>query len=153
IIAWDRSVEDAKQAGYKPSTDGFQLKGIVPHDGYDAKTVFTAPVLRKLVTGDFEYRADAGKTVQLSDTENTSNVSHFSKIIANEVTKIINVPVMSNTESNGIAGCLYNVTLPNIDNWRRFTQAYGFGAAAIAEVYADPHVGNKVVFNLMDGLV
>ena len=60
---------------------------------------------------------------------------------------------MSNTEANGIAGCLYNVTIPNVDNWRRFTQGIGFGAAAIAELYADPTVGKKVVFNLMDGLV
>jgi uncharacterized protein (DUF362 family) len=73
--------------------------------------------------------------------------------MANEVTKIINVPVMSNTEANGIAGCLYNVTIPNIDNWRRFTQGSGFGAAAIAELYLDPNVGKKVVFNLMDGLM
>ena len=114
---------------------------------------FTAPVLGKLVWGDFEYHGDLVKTVPLSDTENTSDVSHFSKIIANDVTKIINVPVMSNTEANGIAGCLYNITIPNVDNWRRFTQGIGFGAAAIAELYADPTVGKKVVFNLMDGLV
>jgi uncharacterized protein (DUF362 family) len=69
------------------------------------------------------------------------------------VTKIINVPVMSNTEMNGIAGCLYNVTIPNIDNWRRFSQGSGFGAASIAEIYSHPLVGPKVVLNLVDGLV
>jgi hypothetical protein len=153
IVVWDRSLEGVKQAGYDPASDGYQLRNIPPRDGYDAKAIFTAPVLGKLIWGDLEYRADPGVTVPLSDTENTSNVSHFSKIIANEVTKIINVPVMSNTEVNGIAGCLYNVTIPNVDNWRRFTQGYGFGAAAIAELYADPTVGKKVVFNLMDGLV
>lgn len=153
IIVWDRTWGGMKEAGYNPAADGYQLRAVPPADGYDAKAVFTAPMLGKLVWGDLEYRAEAGKTVPLSDTENTSNVSHFSKILANEVTKIINVPVMSNTEANGIAGCLYNVTIPNIDNWRRFTQGYGFGAAAIAELYADPHVGRKVVFNLMDGLM
>ena len=153
IIVWDKSTEGVKQAGYSSVTASYQLRNIPPRDGYDMKAVFTAPVLGKLVWGDFEYQAEPGKTVPLSDTENTSNVSHFSKIIANEVTKIINVPVMSNTEANGIAGCLYNVTIPNIDNWRRFTQGYGFGAAAIAELYFDPHVGKKVVFNLMDGLM
>ena len=56
----------------------------------------------------------------LSETENTSSVSHFSKIVANEVTKIINLPVLSDNVRNGVAGCLYNVTIPNIDNWRRF---------------------------------
>ena len=153
IIVWDRSLEGVKQAGYDRASDGYQLRSIPPRDGYDPKAIFTAPVLGKLIWGDFEYRADPGKTVPLPDNENTSNISHFSKIIANEVTKIINVPVMSNTEANGIAGCLYNVTIPNVDNWRRFNQGLGFGAAAIAELYADETVGKKVVFNLMDGLV
>ena len=152
IIVWDRLWGGMKEAGYNPTVDGYQLRAVPPADGYDPKAVFTAPVLGKLVWGDLEYRVE-GKTVPLPDDENTSNVSHFSKILANEVTKIINVPVMSNTEANGIAGCLYNVTIPNIDNWRRFTQGYGFGAAGIAELYADPNVGRKVVFNLMDGLV
>lgn len=153
IIVWDKSLEGAKEAGYSQASDGYQLKSIPAREGYDAKAMFSAPVLGKLVWGDFEYRAEPGKTVPLSDNENTSNVSHFSKIVANEVTKIINVPVMSNTEANGIAGCLYNVTIPNVDNWRRFTQGIGFGAASIAELYADEHIGRKVVFNLMDGLV
>jgi hypothetical protein len=60
---------------------------------------------------------------------------------------------MSVAETNGIAGCLYNVTIPNIDNWRRFSQGSPFGAASLADIYADPIVGKKVVINLMDGLV
>ena len=59
----------------------------------------------------------------LSDTENTSNVSDFSKIVSTQVDKVINVPVMSISETNGIAGCIYNMTIPNIDNWRRFARA------------------------------
>jgi hypothetical protein len=141
-----------KEAGYNPAVDGYQLRAVPPADGYDAKAIFTAPLLGKLVWGDLEYKVQ-GKTVPLPDDENTSNVSHFSKILANEVTKIINVPVMSSTEANGIAGCLYNVTIPNIDNWRRFTAGYGFAANGLAELYADPTIGKKVVFNLMDGLV
>src|SRR5437867_6620917 len=89
----------------------------------------------------------------LSDTENTSNVSHFSKIISGEVDKVINVPVMSVSESNGIAGCIYNMTIPNIDNWRRFAQGSRFGAESLAEIYSSPFIAKKVVLNLMDGLI
>jgi len=153
IIVWDRSLGGIKEAGYRPDSEGYQLKTVAPRDGYDPKATFSAPLLGKLVWGDFEYKAEPGKSVPLSDTQNTSNISHFSRIIANEVTKIINVPVMSNTEMNGIAGCLYNVTIPNVDNWRRFAQSTGFGAASIAEIYSHPLVGKKVVLNLMDGLV
>jgi uncharacterized protein (DUF362 family) len=107
----------------------------------------------KLVWGDFEYVGDTGKMPLLADAEATSNVSHFSKIISGEVDKIINVPVMSVSETNGIAGCIYNMTIPNIDNWRRFAQGSRFGAESLAEIYANSLIANKVVFNLMDGLI
>src|SRR6266436_8474181 len=153
IIVWDRSLGGVKEAGYRPSVDGYQLKAIAPRDGYDPKAVLSAPLLGKLIWGDLEYFGDVGKMPMLSDTENTSNVSHFSKIISSEVDKIINVPVMSISETNGIAGCIYNMTIPNIDNWRRFAQGSRFGAESLAELYNDPLIAKKVVFNLMDGLV
>ncbi len=89
----------------------------------------------------------------LSDTKNTSNVSHFCKIVSTDVNKVINVPVMSNSTTNGIAGCLYNMTVPNIDNWRRFAQGTPFGAKSIAMIYSNPVISQKVVFNIMDGLL
>ncbi len=153
IIVWDRSLGGIKEAGYRPDGEGYQLRSIPPREGYEVKAALSAPLLGKLIWGDLEYRGDLGKAVPLSDTENTSNVSHFSKIMANEVTKIINVPVMSISETNGVAGCLYNVTIPDIDNWRRFSQASPFGSASIADIYANPIVGKKVVLNIMDGLV
>src|SRR6266480_1790793 len=153
IVVWDRSLGGIKDAGYQPGNEGYQLKAIAPRDGYDPKAVLSAPLLGKLVWGDFDYRADKVKMPILSDTENTSNVSHFSRIVSTEVTKIINVPVMSSSEMNGIAGCLYNVTIPNIDNWRRFSQGSRFGAEGLAEIYSNPLIAKKVVFNLMDGLV
>ncbi len=152
IIVWDRSLQKTKEAGYKAGADGFQLKSITPRDGYDVKATFTAPLLGNLVWGDVDYISDGGKSVPLSDTENTSNTSHFARVLVNDVTKVINVPVMSNSTTNGIAGCLYNMTIPNVDNWRRFAQGTGFGAESIAIIYANPVISQKVVFNLMDGL-
>ncbi|HWY52702.1 MAG TPA: DUF362 domain-containing protein [Chthoniobacterales bacterium] len=151
IVVWDRSLEGTKGAGYKKA-DGFDLKAIAPLNGYDPKATLTAPLLGKLVWGDVDYISDRGKSEPLSDTENTSSVSHFSRIISSEVTKIINVPVMSNSTTNGIAGCLYNMTVPNIDNWRRFAQGTGFGAESVAIIYANPVISQKVVLNVMDGL-
>ena len=153
IIVWDRSLGGIKEAGYHPAADGYQLKAIAPHDGYDAKAVVSAPLVGKLVWGDFEYVGDLGKMPLFADAEATSNVSHFSKIISGEVDKVINVPVMSVSETNGIAGCIYNMTIPNIDNWRRFAQGSRFGAESLAEIYANPLISKKVVFNLMDGLL
>ena len=153
IIVWDRSLGGIKGAGYRPGVDGYRLQAIAPRDGYDAKTVLSAPLIGKLVWGDFDYTGDITKVPFLSDTENTSNVSHVSKILSSDVTKIINVPVMSVSETNGIAGCIYNMTIPNIDNWRRFAQGSRFGAESLAEIYSNPLIAKKVVFNLMDGLI
>jgi len=153
IVVWDRSLGGIKEAGYRPSVDGYQVKAIAPHDGYDAKAVQSAPVVGKLVWGDFEYVGDTGKMPLFADTDATSNVSHFSKIISSDVDKVINVPVMSVSETNGIAGCIYNMTIPNIDNWRRFAQGSRFGAGSLAEIYGNSLIAKKVVFNLMDGLI
>jgi uncharacterized protein (DUF362 family) len=153
IIVWDRSLGGIKEAGYRPGSDGYQLRSIAPHDGYDAKAVLSAPLAGKLIWGDFEYVGDTEKMPLLADAEATSNVSHFSKIISSEVDKVINVPVMSVSETNGIAGCIYNMTIPNIDNWRRFAQGSRFGAESLAEIYGNPLIAKKVVFNLMDGLI
>ena len=153
IIVWDRSLGGIKDAGYQPAVDGYQLKAIPPRDGYDPKAAVSAPLLGKLIWGDLDYRSDKVKMPILSDTENTSNISHFSRVLSTEVTKIINVPVMSSSETNGIAGCLYNMTIPNIDNWRRFAQGSRFGAESLAEIYSNPVIARKVVFNLMDGLI
>jgi uncharacterized protein (DUF362 family) len=151
IIVWDRSLGGIKEAGYRAGIDGYQLEAIMPRDGYDAKAVLTAPLTGQLIWGDLDYLGDARK--MLSNIENTSNVSHFSKILSSEVSKIINVPVMSISETNGIAGCIYNMTIPNVDNWRRFAQGSRFGEDSLAEIYANPLIAKKVVFNLMDGLI
>ncbi len=153
IIVWDRSLGGIADAGYRMKAEGYQLRSIAPREGYDPKAVFSAPLLGKLVWGDLDFRADRGKVPLLSDTENTSDESHFCRIVATDVTKIINVPVMSDSATNGIAGCLYNVTVPNVDNWRRFAQSNGFAASGIPEVYTNPVLAGKVVLNLMDGLI
>ena len=153
IIVWDRSVGGIKEAGYRPGIDGYQIKAIAPHDGYDAKAMLSAPLVGKLVWGDFEFVGDTGKMPLFSAVDATSNISHFSKLISSEVDKVINVPVMSVSETNGIAGCIYNMTIPNIDNWRRFAQGSRFGAGSLAEIYANNLIAKKVVFNLMDGLI
>jgi hypothetical protein len=152
IVVWDRSLGGIKDAGYRPDSEGYQMKSIAPRDGYDPKVVFNAPLSGKLIWGDLEFRSDRGTIPLMSEQEALSDDSHFARILTGEVTKIINVPVMSDSATCGIAGCLYNMTIPNIDNWRRFTSSR-WGNTAIAEIYGMPIVRSKVVLNIMDGLV
>jgi len=148
IIVWDRSLAGAAAAGYRG--EGYRLVSIAPREGYDPKRVISAPMMGKLIWGDVDY--EPMPVALLPDTENTSSLSHVARVLG-EVTKVINVPVMTDSETNGIAGCIFNMTVPNVDNWRRFTQPEPFGASTLGEIYSDPGIGGKVVLNIVDGLV
>ena len=151
IVVWDRQISGVNEAGYR--AEGYQMLSVEPTHGYDEKATFSGALLGQLVWGDLKYVPRVGENPIEADSQNTSSVSHFAKILSSRVTKIINVPVMSDHAAAGLAGCLYNVTLPNIDNWRRFTQYGRISAGGIAEVYADPMIRGKVVLNVMDGLI
>jgi hypothetical protein len=151
IIVWDRQLEGAKDAGYRAGQ--YQLASVDPRTGYDPTAVITAPLLGKLIWGDLSYVPHLGANPIAAEKENTSNESHIAKILTQQVTKVINVPTMSDSAAAGLGGCIYNMTLPNIDNYRRFSQ-YGMASASgIAQVYAEPVIAKKVVLNIMDGLI
>ena len=164
------------------STLPVAVEGIEPKLGYDPKETYTAPYLGKLMWGDllfkgnsipadFELRADdsfadplsKGSAAPTPDArssaakaladQNLSNASHYSNILSRRVTKIVNVPIFSDNYFAGLGGALYNVTIPNIDNWRRLVAAPRYGSTAIPELYSDPRLGGKIVLNIMDGLV
>ena len=140
IIVWDRELDGIKEAGYRPDAEGYQLISIVPRDGYDAKGDGHCAAAGETGLGrsrlQVPIEAKYPLAFRYAKTQATAVIlPHPDRA---EVTKIINVPVMSDSEMNGIAGCLYNVTIPNIDNWRRFRRFGAFGASSIAELYSRP---------------
>ena len=94
--------------------------------------------------------ANAKKTLR---DVNLSSDSHYCTILSRRVTKVVNVPVYADNLYAGIAGALYNITIPNVDNWRRLVSAPHYGVSAIPEMYSDADVGGKVVLNIADGLI
>ena len=151
IVIWDRQLIGTKEAGY--GNLGYRLSSIEPRTGYDPTAVISAPLAGKLIWGDVRYVPHLGANPIAPEKENTSAESHLAKILTQQVTKVINVPVMSDSSGTGVAGCLYNMTLPNIDNWRRFTQYDYASGIGIAQVYAEPFIAQKVVLHIMDGLL
>ncbi|MBV9657825.1 MAG: DUF362 domain-containing protein [Verrucomicrobia bacterium] len=93
------------------------------------------------------HRAPAAAPDNLSDT------SHLCNILSKRVTKIINLPTLCDSVFAGVAGALYNVTIPDIDNWRRLSGEPRWGNPYIVDLYSDPRVGGRVVLNIMDGLI
>jgi uncharacterized protein (DUF362 family) len=144
IIVWDRA--DMAEAGFNKGSGAYLVRSVEPFSGYDLKAVVSAPMEGKLIWGDGLFlRRNPGETGR----DQFSNESHWSTILEG-VTKIINVPVFSSSEDCGIAGCLYNVTVPNLDNWRRFLQTSN---PYLCDLYRDENVAPKVVLNVLDSLI
>lgn len=149
VIVWDRT--GLATAGYVNRPGGYQVKSIEPAQGYDPEAVISSGMLGKLIWGDLEFSKKPAeqKGIVPIERDQLSQDSHLCKILSHSVTKIINVPVLSTSEECGMAGCLYNATVPNVDNWRRF----GGNDSFICDLYGDERIGKKVVINIMDGLI
>ncbi|MDX6766424.1 MAG: DUF362 domain-containing protein [Candidatus Methylacidiphilales bacterium] len=82
-----------------------------------------------------------------------SNRSYFARILTRDVTKIINLPVLSDHDRIGLSGCLSSLTLGSIDNQRRFLNDSQAAAEAIADLYSNELISKKTILHVMDGLV
>ena len=152
VIVWDRDASELRAAGYLAQRGSYQVRGVAPITGYDRTAPVSAPTLGKLIWGDLLFqspRTHGGKRV--AEADQLSSTSHVASVVSREITKVINVPVLSDESGCGLAGALYNMTVPNVDNWRRFTHLEG-GTDAIPDVYADANLGPKVVLTIMDAL-
>ena len=154
IIVWDRNRDDLLAAGYRENDPDFRLRWIDPATGYDRQAMITAPVLGRLIWGDTKFGEKGGSRLEdiLSTGDQLSSTSYFASVLTREVTKVINVPSLCDSFMCGLNGAIANVTLWNVDNWRRFVKEPNFGNPYLAEIYADPTVREKVVLTIMDAL-
>ena len=154
VIIWDREADDLHAAGYISERGGYQVVSVPPVHGFDRSAQFSAPILGKLIWGDLLFAEKQGKLGKRPEqADQLSSSSYLANVLSKQVTKVINVPVLSDEAGCGVAGAIYNMTVPNLDNWRRFTQTESDGASGLLDIYADPRVGGKVVLTIMDALL
>lgn len=155
IVVWDRDAALLREAGFEAKKGGYQLHSVEPIHGYDREATLAAPVLGKLIWGDalFQRKKPLPLGAGPVEVDQLSSTSHLASVLSRGVTKVINVPVLRDEATCGIAGALYNMTVPNLDNWRRFLQPSYGAADGIADAYADERIGAKVVLHIMDGLL
>lgn len=163
IVVWDREEQKLKAAGYRAKGGGYRLMST--EDNYDPQGILTSPIAGKLIYGDLLFvgkqpvnlkeEADPKdkNRVRRSAMDNLSDQSHISRVLTRVVTKVINVPVLSDHVYCGLSGALFNMTIQNIDNWRRLVQPPENGDPSMPEAYTDPRISSKVVLHIMDGLV
>lgn len=155
IIVWDRNLNDLLAAGYSRNDPLYRLRWVDTATGYDKKSQVTAPVIGRLIWGDSAFGDSTGSRMEdiLTGGEQLSSTSYYAKVLSREVDKVINVPSLTDSFLTGVNGALANMTLPNLDNWRRFTRPPDFGDPYLAEIYADAMINEKVVLTILDGLV
>ena len=147
IIIWDKHVYDLRAAGFFDLAAQLDVRvaGSV-EAGYDP-TNFYLPdtvVIGNLVWGDSEF----GKT-----NEGAGRKSFVTKIVSQQITKIISIAPLLNQEDIGVCGQLYSLALGSVDNTRRFEADPDRLAVAVPEIYALPILGDRVVLNITDALI
>jgi uncharacterized protein (DUF362 family) len=158
------------------------ITSIFPDTGYDPDAVYKSDVLGTLIWGDSEFIrhdddlltaasqavknkgfGDNGTSAAATAAEDTltsgstapqtSNRSHFARIVTTLCTKIINVPVLTDNSYIGINGCLGSLALACVDNNRRFQGDPTYGDPAIDEILSNDLLRRKVVIHILDALI
>jgi Domain of unknown function (DUF362) len=145
IIIWDRHQTDLRLAGFFTLAKrlGVRVAGSA-EVGYDEKVFYETPMLGNLVWGDLEF----GKK-----GECVGRKSFVSKLVSQEMTKIINITPLLNHNEAGAAGNLYSLATGSVDNSVRFESEPARLASAVPEIYALPILGDRVVLNIVDALI
>jgi len=141
-------------AGYRSNSPDYSLASIEGPEAYDSEALITAPVLGRLIWGDSGFGRRPGRRLEdlLSSGDELSNRSYLAALLTRQLTKVIHIPSALDSVYTGVHGALAGMTLPNLDNWRRFVKAPHHGNPYIAEIYADPRIRGKVVLTILDAL-
>jgi len=149
VIIWDRHEDDLHTAGFfdLAQTLGVRVAGAA-ETGYDSNTYYLpdSPVVGQLVWGDLEF----GIT---NKDFNLGKKSFVSKLVSQQMTKIISVVPLMNENSAGVCGHFFSLALGGVDNIRRFEDNSDRLAVALPEIVALPVVGDRVVLHVTDALL
>jgi hypothetical protein len=145
IIIWDKHMSDLRLAGFLDVARRFGVRVAGSAEaGYDASTYYSTPLLGNLVWGDFEF----GKR-----GEGIGRKSFVSKLVSQDMTKIINITPLMNHNEAGVCGNLFSLALGSVDNTARFEFDADRLAKAVPEIYALPALSDHVVLNITDALI
>ena len=112
--------------------------------GYDETNSYDTPLLGHLIWGDHEF----GKKY-----EGAGRKSFVSKLVSQELTKIILITPLLNHYQAGVIGNLYSLAMGSVDNTQRFENDPIRMADAVPEIVALPVLGDRVALNIVDALI
>lgn len=155
ILIWDRREFELHEIGY--TSEHFPGIKIIGTECKDEKGSFIDESGKLYGEGRIDrnwyYWADVeGKydAETLPYMVNEGKYSYFSRICTEMVDKIINVPILKNAGSS-VTLCLKNLAFGAVSNTGRLHEK--LWADTCAEVCAFPPIRDKVVLNIVDGLI
>ncbi|MFO1488708.1 MAG: DUF362 domain-containing protein [Verrucomicrobiota bacterium] len=145
IIIWDRRLIDLRLAGFVTLAKRLGVRAAGSSEaGYDEAQFYETALLGNLVWGDLEFG---------SKTPGVGRKSFVSKLLSQQITRIINITPLMNHNETGVAGNLFSLALGSVDNVARFESDPDRLARAVPEIYALPALGDRVVLNIVDALI
>jgi hypothetical protein len=145
IIIWDREEEELRDAGFFQLGEDLGVRiAASAKAGWDETNAYDTPLIGNLVFGDLEFEKKG---------DGVGRKSFVSKLVSQEMTKIINITPLLNHNTAGVCGNLYSLAIGSVDNSHRFEGDPGRLAQAVPEIYALPILGDRVVLNITDALI
>lgn len=155
IVIWDRREFEMHEVGFNAENfPGVKITGteckdekgsfvdgsgkLYSEDRIDKNWFYWADVEGKYDAETLPYMVNEGKN------------SYFSKICTEMVDKIINIPILKNAGAS-VTLCLKNLAYGAVSNTGRLHEQ--LWADTCAEVCAFPPIRDKVVLNIVDGLI
>lgn len=145
IIVWDKHAADLRAAGFfdfEPRY-GIRVVGAI-EAGFDTNKFYETALLGTLIYSDYEF-GQTGKGI--------GRKSYVSKVVSQEMTKIINITPMLHHNLVGVSGNLLSLALGSVDNTGRFENDEGALSRGVPEIYALPVLGDRVALNVVDALM
>ena len=136
---------DLRLAGFYDLSDRFGIRVAGALDaGFDTNKFYETALLGTLIWTDSEF----GKT-----GPGIGRKSYVSKVVSQQMTKIINITPLLHHNLVGVTGNLYSLAIGSLDNTSRFETDADTRARALPEIYALPVLGDRVVLNVVDALM
>lgn len=155
LVIWDRREFQLHETGFtEKNYPGITITGTERQDSEGS--FFNAEgklYSEDMIDKDWYYWADVEGTYDeetLPYMVNEGKYSYFSKICTQQVDKIINLPILKNAGPT-VTLCLKNLAYGTISNTGRLHAP--LWSETCAEVCAFPPLRDKVVLNIVDGLI
>ena len=150
IVIWDTSLKDLHKAGFDELAKRHKIRISGSKDaGWDKSVVYESPIVGTLIAGDEEFK---------SGEEKTSRKSYLSRLISQELTRIISIQPLMNHNKVGVSGHLVGLTRGSVDNNRRFGISNAILVESVPNIIAledkeqKRHIGDKIVLCITDAL-